>query len=277
MDYRADRRRTRAPINSNEAILTFATGPALSVADATAAEGDDATADFVVTLDPAATGTVTVDYATADGTATAPADYGATSGTLTFAPGETSKTVSVSIVDDSVEEDGETFTLTLDNAAGATLAGATATGTVRSAEETDALTAEFKSLPEDGHGGAAFSFKLKFSEELPLSWLTLRDHALGVTGGTLTKVSRATTGENKAWNVKVTPAAGAGDVTVTLAATADCTAPGALCTADGRALSAPVSATVPATAGSGTPEAPAPFRVHARGWLGEGAGREAGG
>ena len=245
----------------NEAILTFATGPALSVADATATEGDDSTADFVVTLDPAATGTVTVDYATADGTATAPADYASTSGTLTFAPGETSKTVSVAIVDDTVEDDGETFTLTLDNAAGATLADATATGTVRSAEETDALTAEFKSLPEDGHGGAAFSLKLKFSEEFPLSYLTLRDHALGVTGGTVTKVSRATTGENKVWAVTVTPAAGAGDVTVTLAATSDCAAAGALCTADGRALSAPVSATVPETVGPETTEAPAPFRV----------------
>ena len=88
--------------DDDSAILTFATGPALSVADATAAEGDDSTADFVVTLDPAATGTVTVDYATTDGTATAPADYGSTSGTLTFAAGETLKTVSVPIVDDTV-------------------------------------------------------------------------------------------------------------------------------------------------------------------------------
>ena len=87
------------------------------------------------------------------------------------------------IVDDSVEDDGETFTLTLDNASGATLAGATATGTVRNSEETDALTAEFKSLPEGGHGGAAFTLELEFSEELPLSYVTLRDHALGVTGG----------------------------------------------------------------------------------------------
>ena len=245
----------------NEAILTFATGPALSVADATATAGDDATADFVVTLAPAATGTVTVDYATADGTATAPADYASTSGTLTFAPGETSKTVSVSIVDDTVEDDGETFTLTLDNASGATLADATATGTVRNAEETDALTAEFRNLPEDGHGGAEFTLELKFSEELPLSYVTLRDHALGVSGGTVSEVSRAAAGENKAWNVTVTPAAGAGDVTVTLAATSDCAAPGALCTTDGRALSAPVSATVPATAGPETTEAPAPFRV----------------
>ena len=58
------------------------------------------------------------DYAASDGTATAPADYASTSATLTFAVGETSKTVSVAIVDDSVEDDGETFTLTLSNVSG---------------------------------------------------------------------------------------------------------------------------------------------------------------
>ena len=108
--------------------------PALSVADAEATEGDDATLDFVVTLDPAATATVTVDYATADGTATAGDDYTGTSGTLTFAVGETTKTVSVPIIDDLVEDDGETLTLTLSNAAGAEIDDATATGTIRNSE-----------------------------------------------------------------------------------------------------------------------------------------------
>ena len=61
--------------------------PALSVADATAVEGS--TLAFVVTLAPAAPGTVRVDWASADGTATAPADYVADAGTLAFAPGET--------------------------------------------------------------------------------------------------------------------------------------------------------------------------------------------
>ena len=58
-------------------------------------------------------GPVTVDYATSDGTATAGADYTATSGTLTFSATEQTKTVSVRILDDSHEDDGETFTLTL--------------------------------------------------------------------------------------------------------------------------------------------------------------------
>ena len=77
-------------------------GPAaLSVADARVREASDATLDFAVTLSRAASGTVTVEYATADGTATAGSDYTARSGTLTFDPGETAKTVSVPVLDDA--------------------------------------------------------------------------------------------------------------------------------------------------------------------------------
>ena len=84
--------------------------------DVEASEEDDAALSFAVTLDPAATGRVTVDYATADWTATAGSDYTTTSGTLTFAAGETSKTVSVPITDDSLEDEGETLTLRLSKA-----------------------------------------------------------------------------------------------------------------------------------------------------------------
>jgi Calx-beta domain/Bacterial lectin len=59
--------------------------------------------------------TVTVNYATANGTAVAGSDYVATSGALTFAPGETEKTVSVTLVRDSVAESAETFSLNLSN------------------------------------------------------------------------------------------------------------------------------------------------------------------
>jgi hypothetical protein len=64
---------------------------------------------------------VTVGYATADGTATAPADYTATSGTLTFAPGETAKTVTVAVVGDTLVEGDETFSLVLSGPVNATL------------------------------------------------------------------------------------------------------------------------------------------------------------
>ena len=56
---------------------------------------------------------MTVDYATADGTATEGADYTPKTGTLTFEPAETTKTIAVPIIDDTVEDDGETVTLTL--------------------------------------------------------------------------------------------------------------------------------------------------------------------
>jgi hypothetical protein len=90
---------------------------AFAVNDVTVTEGTGGPptpATFTVSLlgGPSAT-PVTVHYATADATATAPADYAATSGDLTFAPGETSKAVTVPVVPDAVDELNETFTLNL--------------------------------------------------------------------------------------------------------------------------------------------------------------------
>ena len=107
---------------------------ALSVADAQAEEGTDATLDFEVTLDRESVGTVTVDYATSDGTATAGEDYTATSGTLTFAPGDTEKTVSVPVLDDGRDEGEETLTLRLTNPSGATIADGEAVGTIANSD-----------------------------------------------------------------------------------------------------------------------------------------------
>ena len=72
-------------------------------------------------------GTLTVDYATADGTATAGQDYTATSGTLTFNGGETSKTFQIPITDDVPTEPDETFTVTLSNTASLDILGAPST------------------------------------------------------------------------------------------------------------------------------------------------------
>ena len=112
--------------------------PGLSVADARATEGTDATVDFAVTLSKPASGTVTVAYATSDGTARAGSDYTAALGLLVFSPGETSTTVSVEVIDDDHDEGAETFTLTLSSPSGgnAWLSDATATGTI---ENTDAM------------------------------------------------------------------------------------------------------------------------------------------
>ena len=107
-------------------------GPsALSIADAQAAEATGATLDFAVTLSRTVSEPVTVEYATADGTGTAGQDYTATRGTLTFAAGQTRKTVSVTVLDDDHDEGTETLTLTLSRASGAHIVDDTATGTIK--------------------------------------------------------------------------------------------------------------------------------------------------
>ena len=123
--------------------------PAIRVADAEATEGDDTEMVFRVTLESASSGTVTVNYATADGTATAGEDYTATSGTLTFAPGETEKTVSVAIIDDTVEDSGETFTLVLSEPSGGSLADTEATGTIFNTDPPPARTSVSEPAGED--------------------------------------------------------------------------------------------------------------------------------
>ena len=106
----------------------------LSVADATVREGPEAKLAFEVTLDRARRTAVSVDYATSDGSATAGEDYTAVYGALVFAPGETTKTVEVLVLDDEHDEDSETLTLTLFNPRGARLGEGTATGTIENSD-----------------------------------------------------------------------------------------------------------------------------------------------
>ncbi len=107
--------------------------PTLSIGDASFAEGSAATpghATFTVTLSAAATSPVTVNFATANGTATAGSDYVAQSGALTFAPGETQKTIQIAAIGDAVVEANEAFTVVLTSPVGATLANGTGAGTI---------------------------------------------------------------------------------------------------------------------------------------------------
>jgi uncharacterized repeat protein (TIGR01451 family) len=105
--------------------------PALSIADVSQSEGNVAgTMVFTVTLSGSTSLPVSVQYATANGTATAGSDYTATSGTLTFAPGVTVQTISVPVTGDITFEPDETFTVTLSNPTNAVLTRAAATGTL---------------------------------------------------------------------------------------------------------------------------------------------------
>ncbi len=118
---------------SNTVTATVPGPVGLKVAGGRAREGRDAAIDFAVTLTRPSSVTVTVDYATADETATAGTDYAAASGTLTFAPGETAKTVRVAILDDRIDEGREVFRLRLSNAVGAQIRDDKAAGRINNA------------------------------------------------------------------------------------------------------------------------------------------------
>ncbi|WP_449360851.1 Calx-beta domain-containing protein [Alishewanella longhuensis] len=114
-------------INGN--IYDNDAAPSVSIDSITVNEADGA-ATFTVTLSAASGQPISVDYASSDGSATAGSDYTAVSGTLNFAIGETSKTITVSINDDSLFEGSEDFTITLSNPTNATLGTAVGTGTI---------------------------------------------------------------------------------------------------------------------------------------------------
>ena len=107
--------------------------PTLSINDVTLVEGDSGSKNltFTVALSASSSQTVTVNYATSNGTATAGSDYTASSGILTFTSGQTSQQINVPILGDYAIEGNETFTMTLSGAANATVGMGTATGTIQ--------------------------------------------------------------------------------------------------------------------------------------------------
>jgi hypothetical protein len=111
--------------------------PTLSISDTELPEDNSGTAEaaFAVTLSRQGQQTISVDYRTSDGTATAGSDYQPASGTLSFSPGETTKQIRVKVNGDTTVEPDETFTVELSNPAKATIARATATGTIRNDDQ----------------------------------------------------------------------------------------------------------------------------------------------
>ena len=106
-----------------------------------------------------------------------------------------------------------------------------------------ALTASFHGLPNQHDGKKLFSFEIRFSEEFDGMRLTALKRALEVTGGRLIDVKRTVRGQNRSVTVRVRPSSH-DPVTVTLGATTDCSAAGAICAKDGRQLSASATASV---------------------------------
>jgi hypothetical protein len=137
--------------------------PIMRVSDMAVAEGDEGAtlATFAVDLSAPASQPVTVNYSTANGTATAGTDYVAVAGTLTFAPGETRQIITVPINTNTIIESDKTFLVNLAEAAGAALAIAQATGTI--VNDDPAASIGDTALPEGQAGSVAFVFPVTLS------------------------------------------------------------------------------------------------------------------
>ncbi len=156
----------KAPVNatiaagkgSAVATITDDDVAQLSVADATAAEGAAGSTTpltFTVSLSTRATRAITVDYATADGTAVAPGDYAASSGRIAFAAGETTKEVRVAVAGDAVAEPDERFEVRLAAPVGAPVGRGTATGTITNDDDAAAQPAPQAPAGTGTGGGTA--------------------------------------------------------------------------------------------------------------------------
>ena len=153
---------------------------------------------------------------------------GATGSSYTLTSSEEGDTIQVNVTftDDAGNEE------TLTSAATATVAAAPVP-----------LTASILAAPSSHDGDNSFTFELRFSEEVEVSYLTLRDHVFTETGGEVTGASRLDQPSNLRWQIVVEPDSDA-DVTIVLPPTTDCGAQGAICTGTGKKLSGWVELTV---------------------------------
>jgi hypothetical protein len=126
----------------------------LGIADVSVIEGNlgNTSAVFTLTLSKVVGSNVTVNFAAADGTAVAPADYLATTGTVTFSPGQTTARLTVSVVGDTVNEGNETFAVNLTGASGASLGDSQAIGTITDDELPPAISIQGVAVAEGNAG-----------------------------------------------------------------------------------------------------------------------------
>jgi hypothetical protein len=147
--------------------------PSLSIADITRAEGNTGTVNavFTVTLTAISGQTVTVAYATADGTATAPADYTTTTGTLTIAAGTASGQILVPVVGDLRDEPNETFVLNLSGPTNATLADTQSVATITDNDAGPSISINNVTVTEGNAGtvNAVFTVTLNRASSFPIT------------------------------------------------------------------------------------------------------------
>jgi uncharacterized repeat protein (TIGR01451 family) len=147
-------------------ILNDDSRPTISINDVSQIEGNSGTTPFTFTVSLSTTSsqTVVVNFATADGTATVGgADYGATAGTVTFAPGQTTQAVTVLVNGDTTFEPDETFTVSLSASTNATIADGTGLGTIRNDDARPTISINDVSQVEGNAGTTPFTFTVSLS------------------------------------------------------------------------------------------------------------------
>jgi hypothetical protein len=164
-------------VSNNGGTGTVTPGmPTITIADATPTlEGNAASSNklvFTVTLSSAYTSAITVSYSTADGSGKAGTDYTAVSGTLTFAKGQTSQTISVPIIGKSVNQNNETVLVNLKSPTNATLARATATGTMVNNVPAPTMTINNVTIVQGGKAVFLVSLSAKSGKTITVSYST---------------------------------------------------------------------------------------------------------
>lgn len=159
-------------------------GSTLAIDNVSVTEGNSGTttANFTVFLSPASSQTVTVQYATAPGTALAGSDYSTTSGTLTFTPGQTSQPVSVLVLGDTLFEPNETFNVNLTNPTNATLGDDQGVGTIIDNDAPPTISVNDVAVLEGNAGTktAVFTISLSnpHSQNVTVNYATADDTAI---------------------------------------------------------------------------------------------------
>ena len=145
--------------------VQHSSGPTVSINDVTITEGAGGTSDasFTVSLSAVSAETVTVNFATTDNTTVAGSDYVATSGTVTFTPGQQSQTVSVSIKGDTTFEPNETFFVILSNASNATINDNQGIGTIINDDTQPSVSISDAAVAESNAGTSTASFTVSLS------------------------------------------------------------------------------------------------------------------
>jgi Ca2+-binding RTX toxin-like protein len=150
--------------------------PVLSVRDALVDESAGK-ATFLVLLDRPAAGAVSVNFATASGTAAAGADFTSRSGTLAFAAGETAKAVTVSLVDDTLAEAAERFDLVLSAPAGGSVGDARGTAVIGLSDQAVAAVpqlrvSDLRVSEADGWVDLVVALSAPSNDEVSVGWAT---------------------------------------------------------------------------------------------------------